>query len=462
MDGRLGLLEVGSRFECVFDETVVSPVAEGEADVRRCPADALVEDAIAMADPGRLLALIEVTPAEELRPLTRSLAVRALGELSARVEAASLRVVAAIAGPEPSDAVAAQEDFGAHEVAVAGRMSLPAADRKVALARALATRLPAAAESLRRGELSGAQAAVLQQATDDLPEPVARHVEARVLPAAAEQDVGAFRRAVHRAVAAVDPEWLIRSREARRRPEVFAQPGTDGTAWLNLHAPTEAIAVIHEGMSAYAAATKATLGGTVAARMVDGLRTWAETQIAGGGPGPDGGTPPKRHGQPYVVHVVVDLPTLLGLRSDPAHIPGHGPVPPEVAAWVLADGAPLRRLVTDPTTGHLLDYGRRTYVVPQPVADFLVARAIRSGGPHSGVSAVNSDFDHNKPFGQGGRTSIDNMTPLDRRWHRAKTFGGWRYELGADGSLLWTSPTGMTCRVPAEDYRLSDLDPPGD
>jgi hypothetical protein len=34
----------------------------------------------------------------------------------------------------------------------------------------------------------------------------------------------------------------------------------------------------------------------------------------------------------------------------------------------------IRRLVTDPLTGHLLDYGRKTYEVPQRLREFLIAR----------------------------------------------------------------------------------------
>jgi hypothetical protein len=122
---------------------------------------------------------------------------------------------------------------------------------------------------------------------------------------------------------------------------------------------------------------------------------------------------------------VLGLLTLLGLRNYPAEIPGVGAIPPDTVRWLLADGAPFRRLIIDPDTGYLLDYGQNTYTVPPALADFLIAKNVTSATPHSTVDAAGCDMEHRIPHDQGGATDRTNTTPTERNWHRAKTHGKW-------------------------------------
>lgn len=152
------------------------------------------------------------------------------------------------------------------------------------------------------------------------------------------------------------------------------------------------------------------------------------------------------------MNICIDLATLLGLRDGIATIPGVGDIPADAARWLLADGAPLRRLVTDPETGHLLDYGHSTYTVPPDLAEHLIAQYITSAAPHSSVPAAGSDMEHNIPYPAGPTDPINN-TPMDRRWHRAKTHADWIYHKDPHGVITWTSPTGLTCIIEPYDYR---------
>jgi hypothetical protein len=63
-------------------------------------------------------------------------------------------------------------------------------------------------------------------------------------------------------------------------------------------------------------------------------------------------------------------------------------------------------------------------------------------------------MEHNIPHEHGGTTDPDNTTPIDRRWRRAKTHAGWTYVKNNDGTVDWTSPSGLTERVHPHDYRL--------
>jgi hypothetical protein len=63
------------------------------------------------------------------------------------------------------------------------------------------------------------------------------------------------------------------------------------------------------------------------------------------------------------------------------------------------------------------------------------------------------DIDHTIPFNHrdpaaGGRTVAENLKCLCRQHHRLKTFhNGWRDTQLADGTVVWTSPTGRTYRT---------------
>lgn len=48
------------------------------------------------------------------------------------------------------------------------------------------------------------------------------------------------------------------------------------------------------------------------------------------------------------------------------------------------------------------------------------------------------------PPDQPGQTSTNNLIPLTRLHHRAKTFGGWRNRRLPDGAIEWNSPHGFT------------------
>lgn len=63
------------------------------------------------------------------------------------------------------------------------------------------------------------------------------------------------------------------------------------------------------------------------------------------------------------------------------------------------------------------------------------------------------DLDHIEPWrdpaegGPPGQTRPDNLAPLCRRHHRAKTAGRWRYRSTPDGTYLWTAPSKRTYAV---------------
>jgi hypothetical protein len=410
--------------------------------------DTLIDEALRRPLGPDTLALLEATPPSVLTEAGCSFALRRLEELSTRIEAIKANVTAVIAGPTPPTSSSRTDDFSPHEIGVATRCSIYAADRKIAFARDLVTRLRETAAAMLEGRMSLAQARALSEATCHLDAALAREIESKLLKYCQRQDLTLFRAALRRWLAKLDPGFTRKAEAARKECVVEHHAGDDGTGEIFIRGPLEITTAISMALTAYAAKTKDLLAGSVAQRKLAGLRDMIEAYLAS----PDA---PTRHGRVPNVNVVIDLATLLGLRNGVAEIPGVGPIPASAARWLLADGAAMRRLIIDPINGQLLDYGTNTYIAPQALADYLVAKNIRSASPHSNVDSAGADIEHNIPHQQGGPTNPVNCTPVDRRWHHSKTKHRWSYRKDPDsGVVTWTSATGLTCQIDPYDYRV--------
>jgi hypothetical protein len=84
------------------------------------------------------------------------------------------------------------------------------------------------------------------------------------------------------------------------------------------------------------------------------------------------------------------------------------------------------------------------YEVPDRLADQAEERDGTCVHPWCTRPARRCDKDHCIPYEAGGPTSTDNIAPLCRRHHRAKTHDRWRYRFLRPGHYLWTSPGGLT------------------
>ncbi|MGJ6981478.1 DUF222 domain-containing protein [Aestuariimicrobium soli] len=83
------------------------------------------------------------------------------------------------------------------------------------------------------------------------------------------------------------------------------------------------------------------------------------------------------------------------------------------------------------------------YEVPDHLREAVLLRNPVSVFPFSKKSSRTCDLDHTRAYsrnGPPGQTSTDNLGPLDRTAHRAKTHGGWLLEHPTPGVFLWTSP----------------------
>jgi len=85
--------------------------------------------------------------------------------------------------------------------------------------------------------------------------------------------------------------------------------------------------------------------------------------------------------------------------------------------------------------------------------------------PWSTRRSTGLDLDHTTAYRKGtdgtppppGQTRPDNLGPLTRRAHRAKTHGGWQVTQPLPGTYLWRSPLGYRYLVtPSKTWALDE------
>jgi len=415
---------------------------------------------LADATPGpTVIGLLAGLPLEVLDDRERVLVISAWERQAAWLAATQSEALVAFAGPvEPSEDCNG-DYFAEMEIGAALRISPAAAQQRLAVARALRTRLPATATALEAGRISYLQARAIAEETDGpiggaghglSGEQLAR-IEATVLRRIEHLTVGQTRNAARRAVLAACPQ---RADEAHanaassRRVDKYAEP--DAMATLTAFGPAPDVQVIWNALDARASRLGPDDDRDIGARRFDALVDLSRQSLADP-------AAPRAHGRPYDVGVVIDLETLAGLRDNPAELRGYGPIPPTLARALAADGR-WRRWVLDPGTRRLIDLGAERYEPSQALRDLLLARSPACDAPACAMPGWRCDLDHTVDF-PDGRTVPENMGPFCRRHHNGKTHGGVTVERHADGNLTWTSPAGIPYALPPPEV-LPLLEPP--
>jgi hypothetical protein len=102
------------------------------------------------------------------------------------------------------------------------------------------------------------------------------------------------------------------------------------------------------------------------------------------------------------------------------------------------------------------------YEIPAPMRRAVLQRHRYEIFPYGSRTTASLDLDHTRPYQWGnnwrpGQTDPDNLGPLRRKPHRAKTHAGWQLTQPEPGTFTWTSPLGRRYYVtPAgltNDYR---------
>jgi 5-methylcytosine-specific restriction endonuclease McrA len=171
-----------------------------------------------------------------------------------------------------------------------------------------------------------------------------------------------------------------------------------------------------------------------------------------GTPQPDGSVRWDRAATTQVVlNLVIDYDTLRGLAEHPVLL-GDEPVPAAIGREAARFATSVRRLVTDPVDGHLLDYGARQYL-PAPLRDYVLARDGGCRSPGCTRRAPRHlQLDHVVPF-PTGPSSTANTGALCVDCHQRKTAGLLTITHSTtDGAATFTTAWGQAIHIPPRPY----------
>jgi len=363
----------------------------------------------------------------------------ALERQAAWIAAAQQRVLASMAADPAAVSKGSDRNWAREDVACALRLSGMTAQRRLTVAATLTERLPATLRLLDRGQISYLHAANLAEAVFALDAKAACKVEERALRRAGEQTLSEFRRTVRRAVATVAAATVEEQRaEAMAQRRVCLTPRDDGMTELWALLPSEGAVAIKTAIDALASVTSADDPRSADQRRADALVDLGVAAL-------HDPLLPKAQGMRPAIQVTVALSTVLGVDDQPGELGGHGPIPASLARRLAADeSGTWRRLVTDPITGQLLDYGQDTYRPPKDLADHVIARDQVCTFVGCNRSACRCDLDHQVPYSKGGSTSSQNIGPLCKRHHICKHDTDWTPHRDNNGTTTWISPTKHT------------------
>lgn len=363
-------------------------------------------------------------------------------------DARQQQTLAVVAGHDPTLQRFTQDTVGS----VLHVAPMTAANR-LNTAQVLTSELPLTFAAALAGELGPSQAKVMAATVSEFHEThdtlqtaaFAKELENRVLVEVFDSTYRRTRELITRAALRIDPELgKQRARNAKQQRGVTVEPLADGMAAMHHIAPAATIETLFLRLNAKVKDLPADDDRTVNQQRSD-LLTAA---ILAGLPLKD---LPESQGEAPRVNVYIDLLTMLGLRDEPGHVEGYGPIDADTARDLATDpSSTWHRIVFDQCTGAMLDYGRAVYRPPADLKRHVSHRHPHCTAPGCRKRAVDCEYDHCRAWSEHGMTCPGNLAPLCKRHHLMKTFFGWTYTINPDDSITWTRPDGhqITTRPP--------------
>jgi Domain of unknown function (DUF222) len=176
--------------------------------------------------------------------------------------------------------------------------------------------------------------------------------------------------------------------------------------------------------AADAVAGRANRGATGGGQLMDQLRADAlgapflHALTTGALPDKDQTRLGRLRGEPVTLNVTVPASVLLGVDENPGELTGYGPITAQTVRE-LAPGSRMRRILTDPADGTLLDVGTTIYRPPAALARHVQLRDGSCVLPICNRPAVACDLDHTIPA-PAGPTADHNLGPFCERHHDYK------------------------------------------
>lgn len=383
----------------------------------------------------------------------------------ARLEAEEVRILAGLlleiegaAGEDAIDAgdpheVTRRHDLAvrslAMEIAASTNTTVQAAERRLGEAWTLSNELRQTLAALEVGEISRVHVHEMIATTAHLDAAERMGAEKALLPWAKRLAVTPFRRKAAQILETLEKESLKKRHDralAKRRVEITG--GRDGMAHLGAYIDAGDAALIRSGL-ANAAQEARTAGDPRSATQLEAdfaVELLLDGQVSIGSPdGVAEASVKERAG--VTVDVLIPAETLAGKDKQGAAISGFGTIDPRKARELVALAPSLRRILTDPITGAVLDFDRTTYRVPAELKRVLRLRDGHCRAPGCSAPLKYCELDHTEGFARGGVTSLGNLAHLCDNHHHVKHEAGWSLRQYADGLLEWHAPSGRAYRT---------------
>ncbi|MCC3291555.1 DUF222 domain-containing protein [Arthrobacter sp. zg-Y1110] len=412
--------------------------------------------------------------------------IRALEELKAAASAAQARAAAAFDASQrrkQAEAGVRREDLGrgvAGQIALARRESPSRGGRLLGFAKVLTEEMPCTLQALARGKISEWRATLLVRETACLSLEDRRRVDEDVAGDPDVLEALGDRQIISRTRAAayrLDPRAAVkRAAKAESERFVSCRPAPDTMTYLTGLLPVAQGVGVFAALSREADRLRATgdtrgRGQIMADTLVERVTGQAET------------------GQLKVeVQLVMSDRTLFGGDSEPAVVPGYGPVPAQWARDLVRGRRPgqepgqdtrgaepervreqaagrkakqdkqeerwIRRLYTEPIAGQLVAMDSRARLFPASLGRFIAARDQSCRMPWCGAPIRH--LDHIRPHQDGGPTEIANGQGLCEACNQAKEAPDWKAQTlhpptgsTTPHTVETTTPTGHTYRSTA-------------
>ncbi|SMX69502.1 HNH endonuclease signature motif containing protein [Brevibacterium linens] len=150
--------------------------------------------------------------------------------------------------------------------------------------------------------------------------------------------------------------------------------------------------------------------------------------------------------------VTVPYLTAVGKSELPGTFSDGTPVPPDAARALAGESPTWHRILTDPATGTPIDARSRSYHIPADVRAPLVGKWQSCSAPGCTRRAETSEVDHIIPFdhadpARGGQTTFENLHPLCKPDHQAKTDRRFSVRMTEDGAVEYSFTRGVVARM---------------
>jgi hypothetical protein len=341
----------------------------------------------------------------------------------ARLQALQLRCLAGLRRRRPD-----QREL-ACELALALHLTDTGAGAMIAAADALTQRLPRTFRLMDQGKLDLYRAMKVTAGTSRLSEHHAKLVDLLLENRLADKNPTQIRKATAYAATKTDPkgaETRLAQRHAERR--VMLRRQDDGVAQLSVdNASPDKATAAYLRVDRIARSLKT----GDERRTLDQIRADVAIDLLLSG---KGGAPEQPE-----VYLYVDLQTYLGINNNPAELAGHGHIPAELARHIAAGpDTTLRRVITDPLTGRVIEVGKFRYRPNVDVDEFVRVRDRECRQPGCPRPAQGCVTEPGTPASADADTTLSYCVRHRRLVDRAD----WTYDVKQDGKLIVTTPTG--------------------